>query len=886
MRRSILLSVFAALALLSVDTWAAEIDATAAQRVAQQFLASQSVGKLRAGGASLQLLHAEASVSLAGAADYYVFNTDDGGAFVIVAGDDRISDVLGYGEGSLDMTNLPCGLKWLLGSYREQMEYLLTHPSAEAEGQLSHDSPTVMPMLTCTWSQSEPYYNQCPIYQGERCVTGCIATAMAQVMYYWRYPSQLPAVSGYTTRSNNISVPSLPSKVLDWDNMIDSYKGQYTSAQADAVATLMRYCGQSARMDYGPDGSGAYVSQQLQGMRSFGYSSATMMERSSYSAEDWEQMVIEDLTEGRPVLYSGTDVMAGGHAFVLDGCNDGLYHVNWGWAATGNGYFRLKGLIVRGYSFISSHQMLHGVFPRTQVEPEIGYDFEHEGIYYMYDEIGSNVLVTYRDTRFGSYSGTVTIPATVDYDGEKLPVIGIGKDAFRDCINLTEVQLPQSIRTIGERAFRNCLGLTSVTLPDHVVSLSDQAFVNCFGLTSIDLPSSLVAIGEQAFGECSGLTRVGTPSLEAWLSIDFADHYANPLSYAHSLHVNGQLLKDLVVPPTVNAVKRFAFIECSGLQSVTISDGVTTVGEAAFAYCDHIAALSLPASLQTMEKQAFYGCKLLTNVAIPDQVTSLSSALFQECTRLSNISIPEGVIKIEDNAFNSCTSLVTLTIPGTVETIGKGTFAKCTALKGIVLPNSVVSLGSGAFQGDTLLREVTLSQSLPLIMSNTFQGCAALTHLVVPDLVTQIESQAFYQCGGLVELTLGSSLSKIGKKAFYGSPLITLVTCRALTPPEIEGADSFTRSIYPKALLRVPEASFQIYKKTGIWPWFTRMSGVNVDFALGDVNCDGEINIADINFVIDAILSTNKSMACDVNGDGEINVADVNAIIDLILNSH
>ena len=884
MRKSILFLIVAAFALLPMGMQAAVIDAGQAQQVALRFMNNRSGGMLRASGAAtLQLVHAEASSIQAGAADYYVFNAGDGSSFVIVAGDDRIAGVLGYGDGALDMDNIPCGMEWLLNAYRSQMERLLDTPAAPAEDPLTHDTPTVMPMLSCLWSQSEPYFNQCPVYQGERCVTGCIATAMAQVMYYWHYPSQAPSLSSYVTRTRRINVPNLPAKTLDWDNMIDSYKGSYSAAQADAVATIMRYCGQASSMDYGPDGSGAYVYQQHQGMRSFSYNVESRVQRSDYSFEEWEAMVLEDLTAGRPVLYSGTDVMAGGHAFVLDGCHEGLYHVNWGWAGTGNGYFRLKGLIVRDYSFISSQEMLHGVQPRVHVEPESGYDFVSEGIYYMYDEPGDHVLVTYADTQYDSYNGSVKIPATVTHDGETMPVIGIAKDAFRDCIGLTEIHLPHSVMTIGERAFRNCIGLTSVTLPDGIVSLGNQAFVNCIGLTSIDLPSSVAAIGELAFGECTGLTRVGTPSLGAWLAIDFTDHYANPLSYAHHLYVDGQEVIDLTIPATVDKVKRFAFIECSGLQSLTLSDGVTAVGEAAFAYCDGIASLSLPASLQTMDRQAFFGCKALTEVAVPRGVKSLGSALFSECTRLRQVSIFDGLTKIGDSAFSGCFALVGLTIPGTVETIGSSAFSNCTALREVTLPNSVVELGGSAFQGDTLLCEVTLSQSLKNIRANTFQRCLSLTRMVIPDSVAQIGDQAFFQCGGLKELTLGASLSVIGKKAFNGSPWLTLVTCRSLVPPGTDGPDTFTRSIYSKALLRVPEASYAVYKKTGIWPWFTNMVGANVDYALGDVNCDGEINIADINTVIDAILNGAKVISCDVNGDGEVNVADVNTLIDMIL---
>ena len=885
MRRSIWFLMVAALATLTIDVSAAVIDASTAQQRAQQFIGNRAAGALRAPGARLKLAHAEASAVNVEAADYYVFNSSDGAAFVIVAGDDRVEGVLGYGEGSLDMSDLPCGMAWLLNDYREQMEYLLANPTVQAEVIPSEDGhyPMVMPLLSCFWSQSEPYYNQCPVYQGERCVTGCIATAMAQVMYYWRYPSAAPSLSGYVTRSFMIEVDPLPSRPLDWDSMIDAYNGEYTQAQGDAVARLMRYCGQSARMSYGPNGSGAYVYQQMQGMSAFGYS-GNQLARSNYTLEEWEHLLQEDLEAGRPVLYSGNDAMAGGHAFVVDGCYNGLYHLNWGWAGTGNGYFRITSLVVRGYSFLSDHEILHGICPRQTVEPETGYDFVQDGIYYMYNEDGSAALVTYRDMRYDSYTGDVVIPSVVNHDGEELAVIGIGKDAFRNSVGLTSVTLPSTVRTIGEHAFRNCAAMTTVSLPEGLVSIDDQAFANCVGLASIDLPGTVTTIGREAFNECYGLERVGTPSLAAWLQIDFVSHYANPLSYAHRLYIGGQELTDLVIPAAAGAVKRFAFIECTALRSLTLEDGVTGVGEAAFAYCDHIADLDLPTSLVRMDKQAFYGCKALTSMDVPVNVTVLGDALLADCTGLTRVSLPDGLVTIGNNVFNGCSALQELNIPEGVTGIGSGAMSGCSAIKSLVVPSSVKTLGGSAFQGCTSLTDIQLSPYIKGIGASTFQGCSALTAVVVPDSATFIGGQAFYRCTALAEVTLGSGLTSVADKAFYGCLKLSQVTCRALTPPATAGPDCFSRSIYSTAMLRVPAESRSLYKKSGIWPWFLRIVGVNVDFPIGDVNLDNEVNIADVNTIIDEIITTGSTdLLKDLNGDNEVNIADVNALIDMIL---
>ena len=643
--------------------------------------------------------------------------------------------------------------------------------------------------------------------------------------------------------------------------MIDSYVGDYTTDQANAVAKLMRYCGQSSRMDYSPNGSGAYVYQQFQGMTAFGYGSqASNLQRSDYTSEEWDELVLEDLIAGRPVLYSGNDPMAGGHAFVVDGYYNGLFHLNWGWAGTGNGYFRLNGLVVRGYSFLAAQEILHHICPREQVEPTEGKDFEKDGIYYMYDEEGHNAIVTYNNTRFDCYSGEVVIPEVVNYDGESLPVIGISEDAFRDCTGLTAVHIPATVTSIGERAFRNCIGLTSVSLPDGLINLGNQAFANCMELTGIDFPASLVKISKQAFIDCYAMAHVGATSLESWLNIDFDDQYSNPLYYVHHLTVNGQEVTDMVIPSTVNRIKPLAFIECDGLKTVVIADGVSDLGESAFAYCDGISSMSLPSSLQTIGKQAFQGCTALTDMVIPSGVSSLPDGLFMNCTGLKDVLIPDGVVSAGKNVFNGCS-----------------------AMQEITLPNSINVLGASAFTGCTSLRKVKLSRCLNAIGDNTFQGCSSLSRVVIPDSVKTIGYQAFYRCASLSNVTIGSSVLSLGVGAFHDCPKIAMVTCRAIVPPSTPNPDCFTRAIYNKAKLRVPADSFHDYKNSGIWPWFKNMIGTNVDTDLGDVNADGEVNIADINTIIDYIFTTKGNTACDVNGDGDVNIADVNTVIDCLL---
>ena len=356
---------------------AANVDATAAQARAVRFMNSQPGIRMLASNANLKLTHAEKSAVNAKANDYYVFNYE-GGGYVIVSGDDRAEEILGYGSGQMDVNNLPSNVAWWLGQYKQQMEWLIANPKAQVET-TSHFMSTMLtattvPMLMSSrWDQEAPYYNQCPKYNGQYCMTGCVATAMAQVMYYWKYPAELPALEAYTTAETpRFNVPALPGITLDWDNMLDDYSTtSYNTTQANAVAWLMRYCGQAVQMMYSPDGSGAYTEDECAAMIKFGYSSdATVKYRDDHNATNWNAMMQAELEAGRPILYGGNDYSAGGHAFVVDGYNASTskYHVNFGWSGYDDNYYALDAFKGSGYTFNYYQDMIIGVYPESTLE--------------------------------------------------------------------------------------------------------------------------------------------------------------------------------------------------------------------------------------------------------------------------------------------------------------------------------------------------------------------------------------------------------------------------------------------------------------------------------------------------------------------------------------
>lgn len=285
---------------------------------------------------------------------YYVFNLKGDNGFVIVSGDDRTAPILGYSDrGHFDEMEIPCNMKAWLQGYVDEMIVLKEGrlPGSLTNKPQAHMAEAVKrpiaPLLTTLWDQGTPYNNSCPTYNGQKCLTGCTATAMAQLMYFYREGSvttvqkQIPS---YTTDMHGFNVPAIPTgSAIDWDNMLASYSGSESNAQNLAVANLMTYCGRSVYMDYAPDASGASVSYIPSALTNyFGYAEGgSNKNRGDYSIKEWQDMIFNELSNRHPVLYSGTS-SGGGHAFVVDGFDgENLFHINWGWSGMSDGYFLL-----------------------------------------------------------------------------------------------------------------------------------------------------------------------------------------------------------------------------------------------------------------------------------------------------------------------------------------------------------------------------------------------------------------------------------------------------------------------------------------------------------------------------------------------------------------
>ena len=327
---------------------------------------------------------------ISGKEAFYIFTSTslNKGSFFIVSGDEKLPSILAYSDsGNFDSNNIPPAVKYWLQTYVTQLknEQALSD-NKSLKSQIEYKEDGVSPLLqNIQWGQAQPYNELCPIVYKEKTLTGCVATAMAQVMHYYQYPTVAKGNIDYNSITNNLHITHDFSKdYFDWENMLPSYNGTYSEKQANAVSVLMASCGASVKMDDGTStqgGSGAYQSDLLNGyISNYGYDKDCALAIRNYcSTVDWHKLLVEELNNGRPVNYAGANMRDGGHSFVIDGYRIGNnaypdYHVNWGWDGSCDGYYQIANLHPQEGDnnatiepFSESQQMTIGIKPEDGI---------------------------------------------------------------------------------------------------------------------------------------------------------------------------------------------------------------------------------------------------------------------------------------------------------------------------------------------------------------------------------------------------------------------------------------------------------------------------------------------------------------------------------------
>lgn len=514
-------------------------------------------------------------------------------SFVVVGADDVAPAVLGYSDnGDATLTN-PHFMWWL-----SQMDAVVCKAAAcNIPLKTVTPDPTkykesIEPLLQTQWGQMMPYNNLCPQTSGtNRCLTGCVATSIAQVLYYHHGPK-----TGYGRRtiyypqydtSGTAVFVDFSKEVFDWDNMLPTY-GSSTDAAAGivsgtdqqqyAVAQLMRDLGVAVDMNYGEEASGTNHGSAATGLQNyFGLRNARKIDRKAYTEQAWMDIIYKQLNNNQPVVYGGLDAASGGHSFVLDGYDkDGKVHVNWGWYGEDNGYFYVADLDPHhngfSYQFNSAQDMIIDIKPEAATEM-----------------LSADVTLT----DAGTLSSKIDLGKKFDYTSLKIsgPVNGddirliremAGRDANGNLTNgrLRDLDIKEASIVSGGRAYL-IENSTEYISADN--ALTDKMFYGC-SLISIALPDGIRTIGDGVLAMCNGLEDIK-------ISTDETQNF---------------VLRDGVVYNSTEDEVISVLPNVMG--NVWFEKGITRLHDYALAGCNHVKSVKLPSSLQYIGKEAFNDC--------------------------------------------------------------------------------------------------------------------------------------------------------------------------------------------------------------------------------------------------------------------------------------
>lgn len=500
------ISLIVLASLISLGLSAEDISEEQARQIAVQFWGDSTPSTARRAAASLLLTYQPEG------SEFYVFNRPDGDGWVIVAGDNGASPtILAYSDkGSFDYNKSPDATKTILTGYTKSIQDLRQSGISESIPSKAPKRAAIIvaPLLKTSWNQNTPYNNQCPTADegGGRCPTGCVATAIAQIMNYWQWPKQ---GYGKHTNTDNNETRDFSQSTYDWDNMLDSYSDN-TEVQANAVAQLMADVGCAMNMMYRSSESSTWSIDAAQALlRNFSYSGELHMhhvmdkkgikvnnltaEQGSEIDEDDEALIRSELASKRPI-YMGvsSNLYREKHAVVCDGYDaDDYFHINFGWGSDADGFYRLLSMGKFG-EYVSS-ELITNIKPSPYGNSSACVN----GVWYTANG-SEQVFVT------GAEKQDVTITNQVEIGGKSRPVNYLWSSAFRET-DLTNLTFPGTIKTIPEQAFYGCTQLETADL-EGVTHIGKEAFVYNDHLRYVSLGDALQEVGERAFYDCRSLT--------------------------------------------------------------------------------------------------------------------------------------------------------------------------------------------------------------------------------------------------------------------------------------------------------------------------------------------------------------------------------------------
>ena len=909
MKHRIIILLFASL--LGLCAFAQTVSEPIAHSRAAAFFANQAQ---QAPGAIRDTPTANNQLSLAytsqknGNTCFYVFNRGENGGFVIVGGDAVAHEILAYvPQGHFNYDSIPDNVKWWLEEYAKEISAVKKmKPQARptlaprrsallGETTSVEDLFTDIPdLITTKWNQTAPYNVAIPAIHhtnGDSIIspTGCVPTAMAQIMNYWHWPVTGVGSYSYTLDYGTLDEWSagvnpgafdglLPATfsadfgntTYDWANMADVYDGTNSQVQIDAVSTLMYHVGVAGYTLYGPGGSGGGMDRTMEALKQyFRYSNRmTYLNRGDYLDDEWEEIIYSELSAGRPVYYESN-----GHAFILHGysANNKMFSVNWGWGGFMDGYWKITGT---DYAYFvndknvnmdfTSHAICIRIEPVNIVHPNnfsyVGDTIVVDGI--RYDLIGpltKTVEVTYAPNGEIIYEGELTIPDTIVYNNEKYTVTkigryglasgggGFGEMSWGGITALTELHLPNTLRSVAYGGLRAC-EIEVLQVPERVEMLGQECFSGMTNLKNITLPSQLTYIPNNCFTACERLEKVDLPAtIRALGNMSFC--------FCPSLYT--LVLNAIEVPTYITSENTATFDQ-------DLEDKLLVVPQAAiddyrndsvFGRWGRILSLdSLPAHFGETFTVEDIQYKLLVSgnevfaagyvggdrdtLIIPASIVydgvsysvkEIGPRAFNDL-RIDNLFIENGVRRIGEKSFQG-SWMSSVYLPPTMEIIKNFAFGNCQSLKTVNLSNGITTISDEAFAGCWRMKSFAMPNSVANLGAFSFWCCDSLKFIKLSSSLIELPSNAFHRTK-IGSIVLPPTIAKINSGCFYECYSLNTMICYSPIVPHLEEENGWT--VFPsnvtQGTLYVPSESISAYQSTPSWQnWGTILPIIPVD---------------------------------------------------------
>jgi len=873
---------------------------------------------------------------------FYVVNDEANHRFVIVSSDKRFHDILGYStNGAFDPEMAPPALLEILDGYDSELDYLYEHPSDVHPRHQSRISfPEVKPLIKSKWGQQAPYYDLCPYdYENSTdhpCVTGCVATALAQVMNYYQYPEYGQDSYSYTTSFGTTLSIDYDTVHFEWNKICDTYNYYYddngehqrsptrSAEEQLAVAKLMKACGVSVAMGYGVGASGAYARDLVTALvKYFKYNPNILYkQKDDYSAEDWDAMITEDLLAGHPILYGGNQGWSG-HQFIIDGCkSNGMYHFNFGWNGYDDGYYMLTG--TDGIDYNWGHAMVF------QITPELyGVHEDYNATKFDLQKINVNVgddckfklLADYarkgRETDAIPFNGRIGVGLfDADYCfvdslySKEITAGAKSEDIWNESLRMEETKFlngkdyiiaPFSKPHEAEQPFlmRNKDGkITYYTAKrvDNVIHLSPQ------GIEMPDVSGVYKIVATNPNGhptEWYARIDLSGKASDYEFTVYNIDPAASNPETSRMCYVSGELNRDgtqlklskFVYHGADVGLMNYSNIEDDIILNINPDNGQLTINDTwgtvlkkdSSVVSQYTNTLLTPVPLDELELViAVDNAGELANKISPSTRNFVTSLTITGGVNGTDIKL------IRELATTGSLMHLNLSDARIVEggeayykdyktqnnVIGNHMFYYCDILKSIILPSKLFSIEDYAFYNCDEVESIALPEGINEVPYAALSFCDNLSYIMIPSSVKIIDNYSLSYCRVLKRIdSYVRNVESLKSSSYYWT---TAGDLRAFEDVP-DGCE-----------WHVVKGLIQKYKDQPWWKdsW-SIVDDLSTNLQLGDSNGDGEVDVADVmsiaNYIMSQPLPTFVFETSDMDKDGVVDVADLSLVVNEIM---